>query len=912
MASGTVGYTDTRGNKDFTSIIASQIGRRLKEASNMASEERAYAAGMAEAGGTSLEEAGIGKGFFFKRALGSRFGGDRIARTRGRMGMGGAGTNPAATPAQRFRGGFDYKVTNQVLTDTIPISNALVTGLRGVEQGLSDVAGAIQRQDNTLGSLSRNQADMAKAIMFNGYLFQMFASQQKAKAGRASARREERSMEGGFAGGMIGGASFGGAGGGRGMINVTGGGTSGGTSGGGARGGYGGGGARGGSLTNFGLTDVASFATGRVGGKLTEGAITFTPQVLRRTAASLTGTPFNVVSNRTVLEALAGGRISEGLQKVIDTPLSPQFMKTLGTKAGLDGIETTIEAIGETAAKGGINKSSAKMLQAAIRGADSGKSTIISEMLDAQIRAGKRGVKVGKDVTSNITGILGEQMGIGSMVRRSVNEPIFRDLNAFKASGMTKKQSKILFDLGLSPGDFDSFGELIPGTSVKGGIVDDILKYYPGAKFKNIEEAVALTQYARYLDSGMKPRKAIAAVRNLMGAEVADKALVAGSRIATRNTMVGKSLARVATRNAALRSIAKKIPVISAIAGVGFGIQRAMEGDLKGAALEVGSGLLGLFPGIGTKASFGLDAYMLGRDLGVFPMRTGGRMSGFAKNSLLSVNGIPLASFNEPGNPESIVVERNEDRSSEMGENILKGFKKKKSDYIALQASGVESALSGLKSGGFFGNMFDTVKNTVNNSKNLVNSIPKSMNPFGGVMDWFNRGYRGPMEDTMSWKDLLADDWKQRGKFGKGGKLGGWDITRGFRPGVSAKEGGFMSGPTPAGRQAVKRTLGFMKSPKGGPLATLLGFVLNDFINPQSVADGTLTGNMEYLKSLKQNNSMMLQNENVNPIATTVINNNYYTTGGQGGGQESGNEVLGQGFNGDLEKFITGFSIMSK
>ena len=62
MAAGTVGYSDTRGNKDYTSIIANQIGKRVKEASNMASDERAYAAGQAEAGGTSLEEAGIGKG----------------------------------------------------------------------------------------------------------------------------------------------------------------------------------------------------------------------------------------------------------------------------------------------------------------------------------------------------------------------------------------------------------------------------------------------------------------------------------------------------------------------------------------------------------------------------------------------------------------------------------------------------------------------------------------------------------------------------------------------------------------------------------------------------------------------------------------------------------------------------------
>ena len=62
MASGTVGYTDTRGNKDYTSIIANQIGKRLKEASDMASDERSFAEGKAEAGGTSLSEAGIGRG----------------------------------------------------------------------------------------------------------------------------------------------------------------------------------------------------------------------------------------------------------------------------------------------------------------------------------------------------------------------------------------------------------------------------------------------------------------------------------------------------------------------------------------------------------------------------------------------------------------------------------------------------------------------------------------------------------------------------------------------------------------------------------------------------------------------------------------------------------------------------------
>ena len=75
------------------------------------------------------------------------------------------------------------------------------------------------------------------------------------------------------------------------------------------------------------------------------------------------------------------------------------------------------------------------------------------------------------------------------------------------------------------------------------------------------------------------------------------------------------------------------------------------------------------------------------------------------------------------------------------------------------------------------------------------------------IINWFFKGQnlRIPNESSASWWDLIKDDWKQRGKFGKGGSKGGWDITRGFRPGVSAEEGGFGSGPTPLGRQAVLR-----------------------------------------------------------------------------------------------------------
>ena len=217
MAAGTVSYSDTTGNRDYLGMIASQIGRRLKEASDMASDERAFAEEKAEAGGTSLSEAGIGRGYFFKRALGSRFGGDKIARTKGRMGFGGAGTNPAGDFKSRFRGGFDYNVTNEISAATLPLASALVGGLRGVEKGLSDISSALTRVGVGMGDLARAQEDVARQAILNGAFMQAFLNHMQREAARQRARSEERGLEGGLLTGSGGGGSLGG----RGMINVT-------------------------------------------------------------------------------------------------------------------------------------------------------------------------------------------------------------------------------------------------------------------------------------------------------------------------------------------------------------------------------------------------------------------------------------------------------------------------------------------------------------------------------------------------------------------------------------------------------------------------------------------------------------------------------------------------------------------
>ena len=133
MAHGFLNPTDLRKERNFTGAIVSGIGKRIGKASDMARRERAYASKKAEENNTSLEEAGVGKGYFFKRALGSTFGGDRIARTRGRFESDPpAGRDPTKNQAGRFRGGFDYSYSQEI--PTTPITGGALSTFASSEQ----------------------------------------------------------------------------------------------------------------------------------------------------------------------------------------------------------------------------------------------------------------------------------------------------------------------------------------------------------------------------------------------------------------------------------------------------------------------------------------------------------------------------------------------------------------------------------------------------------------------------------------------------------------------------------------------------------------------------------------------------------------------------------------------------------
>ncbi len=78
----------------------------------------------------------------------------------------------------------------------------------------------------------------------------------------------------------------------------------------------------------------------------------------------------------------------------------------------------------------------------------------------------------------------------------------------------------------------------------------------------------------------------------------------------------GKTVAKAGTKGIG-KSVLKKIPGISIIAGLAFGAQRMFsdEKDVIGGLGEVASGFLGTIPLIGTAASLAIDAALIARDV---------------------------------------------------------------------------------------------------------------------------------------------------------------------------------------------------------------------------------------------------------------------------------------------------------
>lgn len=174
MPAGNVGYTDTRSfSGSLLGDIAGGIRDRIGNSMQMARQERANAAKAMNVGGrndgiTQQEfDKEYGRGHFFKRALGSNFGGDRIARTRGYFEKNPpAGRDPLGTRESRFSAGFDYASKEGLIKGARPLQGPKAPEyLYAYDRRYADVLGdAAKFKDDTLDK----EKMKAKSSMFGG------------------------------------------------------------------------------------------------------------------------------------------------------------------------------------------------------------------------------------------------------------------------------------------------------------------------------------------------------------------------------------------------------------------------------------------------------------------------------------------------------------------------------------------------------------------------------------------------------------------------------------------------------------------------------------------------------------------------------------------------------------------------
>lgn len=166
----------------------------------------------------------------------------------------------------------------------------------------------------------------------------------------------------------------------------------------------------------------------------------------------------------------------------------------------------------------------------------------------------------------------------------------------------------------------------------------------------------------------------------------------AGTRAATRTgTRLGAKGATKIGAKALGKGLLKKIPLIGLGAGLLFAAERAMAGDLTGAALEAASGAASTIPGFGTAASVGIDAALAGRDMGLTPFASGGIITQ------------PTASLmGESGNEGVFPLEGTRGKRTflNFGRGVLDAQKEGKKDYGIVLAEGFKRYFSNMNGWG--------------------------------------------------------------------------------------------------------------------------------------------------------------------------------------------------------------------
>jgi len=113
----------------------------------------------------------------------------------------------------------------------------------------------------------------------------------------------------------------------------------------------------------------------------------------------------------------------------------------------------------------------------------------------------------------------------------------------------------------------------------------------------------------------------------------------------------GQAAAKGAAKGAG-KSLLKKLPVIGAVAGGVFAVDRASKGDWLGAGMEVASGAASLLPGWGTAASIGIDAALVARDIAKEKDKENEKLPKLAKGGIVTK---PTKAIVGEAGPEAIL-----------------------------------------------------------------------------------------------------------------------------------------------------------------------------------------------------------------------------------------------------------------
>lgn len=190
------------------------------------------------------------------------------------------------------------------------------------------------------------------------------------------------------------------------------------------------------------------------------------------------------------------------------------------------------------------------------------------------------------------------------------------------------------------------------------------------------------------------------------------------------------------------KALGKKIPLVGLGLGAIFAAQRAMAGDWTGAALELASGASSTIPGLGTAASVGIDAALIGRDMGLTPFKEGG------------ITSSPIAGIlSEEGQREGVFPlagKEGKETFKMFGEGIVDAQIKRKSDLTRAFNGGNKGLLSWFFGDEDNGNGNSNGNGNGNGNKGLLPSM------VSGVKNLFGRFFGNNKKEETSLLNTIA------------------------------------------------------------------------------------------------------------------------------------------------------------